>query len=61
MKPAIDDPVIAEIRDIRRKISARFNHDPERLVKYYINMQKRFKSRLITDPKYHGRKKKTAV
>jgi len=29
------DRPIEEIRDIRRRISARFDHDPARLVAYY--------------------------
>ncbi|MCX7016065.1 MAG: hypothetical protein NTW86_26495 [Candidatus Sumerlaeota bacterium] len=29
------DPVIEEIREVRRRISERFEHDPARLIAYY--------------------------
>ncbi len=32
--PLPPDPVIDEIREVRRRISERFDHDPERLVAY---------------------------
>ncbi len=35
------DPPVDEIREIRRKISAEVDHDPQRLVEYYIEMQKK--------------------
>ncbi len=41
------DPVIDEIREVRHRISARFNHDPARLVAYYMELQKQYKDRLI--------------
>ena len=41
------DPVIDEIRAIRRQISARFDHDPYKLVEYYRELQKRHADRLI--------------
>ena len=34
------DPVIDEIREIRHQISARFGHDPARLVEHYMQLQK---------------------
>ena len=40
MKPHRSDPVIAEIRAVRRRISARFGHDPTQLVAFYMEMQK---------------------
>jgi hypothetical protein len=46
-----DDPVIDEIREVRHRISARFEHDPSRLVAYYMELQKRYQDRLIyTEP-----------
>ncbi|HMV48108.1 MAG TPA: hypothetical protein PKC13_06855 [Blastocatellia bacterium] len=45
------DPVIDEIREVRRRISERFDHDPEKLVAYYIEMQKQHESRLMPPPK----------
>ena len=47
MKPTQSDPVIDEIRDVRHRISARFGHDPERLIAYYMELQKQYEDRLI--------------
>ena len=47
MKPNQNDPVIDEIREARHCISARFNHDPARLVAYYMELQERYRDRLI--------------
>lgn len=41
------DPVIDEIREVRHRISARFDHDPKRLVAHYMDYQKQFQDRLI--------------
>jgi hypothetical protein len=43
----VPDPVIDEIRETRHRISARFDHDPSRLVAYYMELQKRYQDRLI--------------
>lgn len=45
------DPVIDEIREIRHRISARFDHDPKRLVAHYIEYQKQYHDRLIDTEK----------
>ncbi|MEW6364700.1 MAG: hypothetical protein AB1714_08680 [Acidobacteriota bacterium] len=42
-----NDPVIDEIRALRHSISARFDHDPEQLVAYYIRLQDQYRDRLI--------------
>ena len=34
------DPAIDEIREVRRKISAEFGHDPRRLMQHYLEMEK---------------------
>ncbi len=47
MDPNQTDPVIDEIREVRHRISARFDHDPERLVAYYIQLQQQYADRLI--------------
>lgn len=39
MKEWLNDPVIDEIREVRHQISARFGHDPRRLVAYYLEIQ----------------------
>jgi hypothetical protein len=44
-----NDPPIDEIREVRRRISARFDHDPARLVDYYVKLQEQYRDRLI-DP-----------
>ncbi len=50
MKPK-DDPVIDEIREARKRISARFNHDPAKLVAYYQKQQEQHSNRLIKTDK----------
>ncbi len=47
MKQTKSDPVIEEVREIRHRISERFNHDPAKLVAYYMELQKQYKDRLI--------------
>ncbi|HUT95936.1 MAG TPA: hypothetical protein VMY37_41165 [Thermoguttaceae bacterium] len=47
MSPNQNDPVIDEIREVRHRISARFDHDPARLVAYYIELQQGYRERLI--------------
>jgi hypothetical protein len=44
------DPAIDEIREIRQRISARFDNDPALLVAHYINLQERHRERLIGPP-----------
>ena len=41
------DPIIDEIRQVRHRISARFGHDPGRLVAYYVDLQEKYRDRLI--------------
>ncbi len=43
------DPVIDEIREVRHHISARVDHDPARLVAYYMELQEQYRDWLI-DP-----------
>jgi hypothetical protein len=52
------DPVIDEIRAVRHRISAQFDHDPERLVAYYMERQKRHGDRLVghAKPEEHHEK-----
>lgn len=54
MKQSKSDPVIDEVREVRHRISARFDHDPARLVAYYIELQKQYQDRLITAEKDAG-------
>ena len=48
-RPDPPDPVIEEIREVRHRISARFDHDPVRLGAYYMELQERYRERLL-DP-----------
>ena len=41
------DPAIDEIREIRHRISARFDHDPAKLVAYYMELQKHYGDQLL--------------
>jgi len=43
----LSDPVIDEIRAVRSRISAQFDHDPAKLVAHYMELQKRHADRLI--------------
>ena len=45
------DPVIDEIREVRNRISARFDNDPARLVAYYMKLQEQHRDRMIDCPK----------
>ena len=44
------DPAIKRTRDARRDISERVDDDPVKMVKYYIEMQKRFPARIRPGP-----------
>ena len=47
MRQNLSGPVIDEIREVRHCISARFGHDPTRMVAFYMEMQKQYQDRLI--------------
>ena len=51
MKETKSDPVIDEVREVRHRISARFGHDPSRLVAYYMDLQKQYEDRLLKTEK----------
>lgn len=42
-----NDPVIDEIREVRHRISETFDHDPAKLVAYYMQLQEQYRDRLI--------------
>ena len=50
MDQEVSDPVIEEVREVRRRISARVGHDPTRLVAYYMELQGQYRDRLIGAP-----------
>lgn len=49
MPQPLPDPVIDEIREIRHRISARFDHDPQRLLEHYMQLQEEYRDRLLDD------------
>jgi len=56
------EELIEEIREVRRRISARFDHDPGRLVAYYMEMQERHRDRLLgSESKPQGSGKPSAA
>ncbi len=42
-----DDPVIQAVRDARHEISESVDHDPQKLLEYYRQRQKRYGDRLV--------------
>jgi len=55
-----DEPTLTRIRNARQRISAKCGHDPEKLVEYYIELQKQYKDRLIqVDGPLYQRRDKT--
>ena len=56
-----NDQPIEEVRELRRRISARFEHDPARLVAYYIKLQEKYSDRLIDPAKTSEEKDQTAA
>ena len=61
MKQNLNDPVIDEIREVRHRISACFDHDPTQLVTFYIEMQKQYQDRLINPAKSTERRDQPAA
>ncbi|MEW5930785.1 MAG: hypothetical protein AB1941_25270 [Gemmatimonadota bacterium] len=54
-KKTPSDPVIEEVREVRHRISARFDHDPARLVAYYMELQQQYQDRLLDPTRRPGR------
>jgi hypothetical protein len=48
MKP---DPTLARVREARHRISEKHDHDPKRLIEYYMELQKRHGERLVSSPR----------
>ena len=57
MKTNSNDPVIDEIREVRRRISERCNYDPAQLVAYYMKLQEQHSDRLIGTSKTAERRR----
>jgi hypothetical protein len=44
------DPIVDEVRQIRHEMSARFGHDPVRLIEYLMEFQEQYRDRLVDPP-----------
>jgi len=44
-----EDPVIARIRESRRRISEKNHHDPREIVRYYQELQKKYQEKLLSE------------
>jgi hypothetical protein len=42
-----DDPTVERIREARHRISEEQGHDPQRVVNYYVELQKQYERRLL--------------
>ena len=49
MEPNQTDPVIDEVRLVRHRISEQCGHDPDRLVAYYLELQQKYRDRLLKE------------
>lgn len=58
MKKEAEDP-IDRIRRVRHEISAKFDHDPQKLIEHYMELQKQHADRLITSAGFRGATKRT--
>jgi len=54
MKQTQGDPVVDEVREVRHRISAQFDHDPARLVAFYMKLQKQYEDRLAKTARSTG-------
>ena len=43
----MDDAIITKIREARHQISEEHAHDPQKVVAYYIELQKQYSQRLL--------------
>jgi hypothetical protein len=44
-----DDATIARIRETRHGISEKCEHDPRKVIEYYLELQKKYQDRLLID------------
>jgi hypothetical protein len=42
----IEIGTLAQVHNARHQISEKFNHEPEKLIRYYMELQKNYKNRL---------------
>jgi hypothetical protein len=50
MKPTIDDPVVAEIRAVRRELVERFGDDVNALCDFLAQQEQQHEERLVNRP-----------
>jgi hypothetical protein len=43
-----DDPILQQIREIRHQISQDNQHDPEKIIKYYLELQQYKEKNIIS-------------
>lgn len=55
------DRVIEEVSEARSRISARFDHDPARLVAHYMELQQQYQDRLLDPTRRTGKDGKSAA
>ena len=48
------DPEIAQIREVRMRISEECNHDPDLMAQHYQELQQRHRNRLVSAPMTSG-------
>lgn len=46
----IDDPIVAEVRETRKKFEASYNNDFKAFYKQMIDLQQQYSDRLVTSP-----------
>ncbi len=49
-----EDQVIGRIREARRQISEECDHDPQRIVEYYKELQRKHKERILSSEEDEG-------
>lgn len=47
MKDKPKQDALAQVRAARHQISEQFDHDPRKLVAYYLDLQQKYKDRLV--------------
>ena len=45
MNEKIEPGTLERVHNARHQISEKFNHDPEKLIRYYIELQKKYNNR----------------
>lgn len=55
--PQTGDPLIDDVRRVKREISAEFDHDPAKLIAFLTEYQKQFADRLTQPPSEDSRAK----